>query len=212
MIYLISLWIVILLRMGLYFFNSSLSGVFFLLLVFILLRTSFLTVYFASSFAHLTVLCAVSWRPFACIMWLRRCIIALQILLFWIRFVFTWRLILLLLFLSPSLFSVPLHHLLELLMLSKLFFFLLFPISLSLEFFLLDSSSFPSFCIASLILKNGFVIYVLESGYFSDQNFSIMGYFLIEAIVLQIQDSDLWHFHQNFWQNLLSIDFIIGNI
>ena len=98
------------------------------------------------------------------------------------------------LFLLLSLSSSSLHHFSELLMLSSLLIlFFLFILS-SFSPFFFHSTSRPSSSIPKLILKDRFVINVLDGRYLSDDSLPVMWNLFGKLVILHIKYSNIRQF------------------
>ncbi len=113
---------------------------------------------------------------------------------------------------SFTLFSSPLNHFSELLMLSDLFFFFLFLIKSSLFTLLLETTSCPCQSVSFLIFENWFVVYILDSWNLGNNGFSVMWDFFGKLVVLHVNNSNTAHFLQYFRQKFFSLYFVIRDI
>jgi hypothetical protein len=140
-----------------------------------------------------------------------RCIIAFQIGFLGIGFVLAGGL-LLLLFLLTGLLFVAVHHLLEFAVLAELLLLLLLAVVLPLSALLVCAASRPGLRESLLVFEDGFVVDVFEGGNFSDEGFAVVGDFFVELVVLDVEDGQLGHLHQDFGDDGLCVDVVVGEV
>lgn len=103
-----------------------------------------------------------------------------------IGLVLTWVLFGLSFFLS--LLFISFHHLFEIPMLFKLLLLFLFFIQLSLFSLLLQSSPCPGICVSFFVIEYRFVVNVFEAGYSTNHTLAVVWNFLIEWIIMHVDD------------------------
>lgn len=97
-------------------------------------------------------------------------------------------------------------------MLPELLLLLLLLVYLPFLPLLLEPATSPGLRVPSLVLEDGLVVDVLEQGHLADEGFTIVCYFLIELVVLQVYNCQLGHFDQNLVHHLLALDVVVRDI
>jgi hypothetical protein len=112
--------------------------------------------------------------------------------------------------LPASFLLVALHHLFELAVLAELLLLFLFAVSLSLVALLVCTASGPGLCVSFLILEDGFIIDVFESGDGGDEGFTVVGDFFIELVVLDVEDCEMGEFGEDFGEDGFGGEGVVG--
>lgn len=97
-------------------------------------------------------------------------------------------------------------------MLPDLFLLFLFLVERSFLSFFFKPTSSPCIGESLLVIEDGFVVDVLESGDLGNEGFSVVGDFLVETVVLHVHDAQVGHFLQDFGDDVLAVDLVVRNV